>query len=107
MEIRLYVTENGKVPFSEWIDSLKDKKGKYLIKARFDRLEDGNFGDCKSLKGEIFELRIKFGPGYRVYFGKKGDKVVILLIGGDKSSQEKDILKARKFWQDYKERKND
>ncbi|MCH8156159.1 MAG: type II toxin-antitoxin system RelE/ParE family toxin [Nitrospinae bacterium] len=105
-EVLIYVTENGKVPFQTWLNGLKDRKGRYLIKTRIDRIEDGNFGDCKSVGQGIFELRIKYGSGYRVYFGKDGDHIVLLLCGGTKSSQQKDITTARKYWLNYKERKN-
>ena len=105
-EVLIYVTRNGKSPFQTWLENLKDKKGRYLIKTRIDRLENGHFGDCKSLSEEISELRVKFGPGYRVYFGKEDDRIILLLCGGDKSSQKNDILKAKRYWKDYKERKD-
>ena len=66
------------------------------------RLELGNYGDCKALKGGISELGFKFGSGYRVYFAEDGDKIVILISGGDKSTQTKDIKKAIEYWQEYK-----
>ncbi len=105
-KVLIYVTRNGKSPFQTWLENLKDKKGRYLIKTRIDRLEDGNLGDCKSLNGGVSELRIKFGPGYRVYFGKEDSRIILLLCGGDKSSQKNDVLKAKRYWEDYKERKN-
>ncbi len=105
-KILIYVTRNGKSPFQTWLENLKDKKGRSLIKTRIDRIEDGNFGDCKSLSEGILELRVKFGPGYRIYFGKENEQIILLLCGGDKSSQKDDIIKAKRYWQDYKERKN-
>ena len=80
--------------FTKWIQELKDLKGKARIQARIDKLEFGHFGDCESIGSGVFELRIHFGPGYRVYLMKKGQKLVILLAGGDKGSQVKDIKQA-------------
>lgn len=77
--------------FSDWFSALKDLKGKARIQARIDRVELGNYGDCESVGYGIFELRIHYGPGYRVYLMKKGNQIVILLAGGDKSSQRGDI----------------
>ncbi|OXL14799.1 type II toxin-antitoxin system RelE/ParE family toxin [Polynucleobacter cosmopolitanus] len=80
--------------FTKWIQELKDLKGKARIQARIDKLEFGHFGDCESIGSGVFELRIHFGPGYRVYLMKKGQELVILLAGGDKGSQAKDIKQA-------------
>jgi putative addiction module killer protein len=80
--------------FTKWIQELKDLKGKARIQARIDKLEFGHFGDCESIGSGVFELRIHFGPGYRVYLMKKGLKLVILLAGGDKGSQANDIKQA-------------
>lgn len=74
-----------------------------VIRARINRLELGNFGDCKSVGAGVLELRVSFGPGYRVYFGRDGNTVVVLLYGGDKGSQTRDILKAKLFWKEYKD----
>ena len=101
MEILLYAKENGKEPFSEWLEALKDLKARSKIRTRLDRLFLGNFGDTKSLKGGLFELRINYGPGYRVYFGQRGSMLILLLLGGDKSSQSDDIKKASCYWQEY------
>jgi len=68
---------------------------------RLRRIEQGNYGDCKHIQNGLFELRFFFGPGYRIYFGEDGNTLVILLCGGDKSSQKKDILKAIKYWNEY------
>ncbi len=83
--------------FSKWLVKLKDIKGKVSILRRIDRIKKGNFGDFKSLGSNLFELRIITGPAYRVYYTKKGDEVVILLVGGDKSTQSNDIKKAREI----------
>jgi len=81
--------------FIKWLKKLKDIKGKVAIIRRIDRVKKGNFGDCKSVGDDISELRITIGPAYRVYFTKKDEQIVILLIGGDKSTQSKDIEKAK------------
>ena len=91
--------------FLKWLNKLKDKIGKSLINERISRIEDGNFGDCYPIGDGISELRIHFGPGYRVYFMDTGKEIVILLCGGDKSTQQKDIEKAKKIARIYKEKK--
>lgn len=105
-EIQLYTTLDDKIPFEDWLNSLRDSQARAKIKIRLDRVEEGNFGDCKSVGQGVFELRINYGQGYRVYFGQVGITIVILLCGGDKSTQEKDIRKAQEYWQDYKKREN-
>lgn len=103
-KLYIYTTKAGKVPFREWHESL-DRKARAVIRTRLDRVELGNYGDCKLIKNGygLWELRINYGPGYRVYFGKKGHMVAILLIGGNKSSQIRDIEKAKRFWLECKE----
>lgn len=99
--VKVYFTEVGKEPFKKWMDAL-DAKVKLHITSRIDRVRAGNFGDCKKIVGgDIWELRIAYGPGYRVYFGKIGSEIVILLVGGDKGSQLRDIERAKKYWLDY------
>lgn len=98
----IYEKSNGKSPFSEWLLNLKDIKARAVIRARLNRIQLGNFGDCKSVGDGVFELRIAFGPGYRVYFGRDGEQIVVLLCGGDKRSQTKDISQAKTFWKEYK-----
>lgn len=81
--------------FADWLDGLKDRRAASKIAARIVRIEAGNMGDAKSVGGKVSELRIAFGPGYRVYFTIKGDRVLILLCGGDKGSQARDIRRAQ------------
>ncbi|TDU28446.1 putative addiction module killer protein [Panacagrimonas perspica] len=83
--------------FAGWLNGLKDGKGRSIIVGRIARMELGNFGDSKSVGGEVSELRVAFGPGYRVYFTVRGSVVVILLCGGDKGSQKRDIAKAKQM----------
>jgi putative addiction module killer protein len=101
-EIQRYMTPDGKIPFSEWLDSLRDLKAKFKIDGRLDRVGTGNLGDYRSVGEGVYELRINYGPGYRVYFGQVGTTIILLLIGGDKSTQEQDIRKAQKYWTDYR-----
>ena len=80
--------------FDRWFVNLRDLRAQKRIHARIDRMEDGNFGDYKSVGGQVFEARIHYGPGYRLYFTLRGKDVVVLLVGGDKSSQRQDIEAA-------------
>jgi len=97
-----YLTEDGRCPFDEWMQGLRDMKTRAVINARLLRLMQGNLGDCKGVGGGVKELRIDFGPGFRVYFGEDGDTLVILLCGGDKKSQRRDIDAALAFWTEYR-----
>ena len=81
--------------FAKLFKSLKDRQVRTRIQARIDHISLGNFGDCESVGGGVFEMRIHFGPGYRVYFVQRGTKIVVLLAGGSKQTQSKDILKAK------------
>jgi putative addiction module killer protein len=100
-EIKKLELQNGLVPFDEWFDALHDQKMQAAVDARLTRVRAGNFGDCKSVGGGVFELRIALGPGLRVYFGLQGQRVVILLGGGDKSTQARDIRRAQQLWQQF------
>ena len=104
--VNIYKSTDGKVPYLKWLWSIKDDRTKTRIQQRIRRLGQGNFGDCKSLKGGINELRLSFGRGYRIYYGLEGTLIVILLCGGDKATQKEDIEKAKQYWQTYKEFKN-
>ena len=99
-EVRIFEF-NGKRPYSEWTKKL-DPVTRQKIRIRTNRLEDGNFGDHGPVGQGVFELRIHFGPGYRVYFGLDGDEIVLLLSGGDKSSQARDIRTAILYCREYK-----
>ncbi len=99
-EVRRYVTPDGKIPFDEWFDSLRDNKTKAKIEARLERVKLGNFGDYRSVGAGVCEFRIDYGSGYRIYFGQIGTTIVLLLCGGDKSTQEQDIRQAIEYWTD-------
>ena len=106
IEILLYRSGQSK-PFSDWLASLRDTRAVGIVRARLNRIRLGNFGDCKSVGGGVEELRIDFGPGYRVYYGRQGSLVVVLLCGGDKRTQARDILAAQKYWKEYLDAKAD
>jgi putative addiction module killer protein len=106
-EVRTYEAIDGKVPFNEWLKSLGDRKGRAVIRTRISRLQLGLFGDAKSVGEGVNELRISFGPGYRIYYALEGKSVILLLCGGDKSTQDKDIKLAKGYWDDYRRRDDD
>jgi putative addiction module killer protein len=103
-ELVAYRTREGRTPFNEWLDELDDQNVVARVLARLARVRRGNLGDCKSVGEGVSELRVDYGPGYRVYFAQKGQTLVILLCGGDKRRQEKDIQRAKQYWHDYKQR---
>jgi len=99
-----YQTEDGDIPYEEYLSALRDRRAKLLIARRIQRAEAGNLGDHHSLGGGLHEMRIDYGPGYRVYFGYHGHMLIILLLAGDKTTQSTDIEKARTFLADFKRR---
>lgn len=101
-EVRVYQTPNGQEPFNEWLTSIRDMETQARIRARLERLEGGNLGDYQPVGEGVFELRIHFGAGYRIYFGQVGNTIILLLCGGDKSSQRRDIERAKTYWLEYK-----
>ncbi len=103
-DVEEYLTDDGRSPFGEWIDGLRDRHARVRIRVRLDRLTLGNFGDAKGLGGGLHELRIDYGPGYRVYFGRAGERIVLLLCGGTKQAQSRDIEQAQQYWRDYRSR---
>jgi len=98
------MNSSGKCPFEEWLGSLKDSKARMRVRARIARLEVGNFGDCKGLRDGVQEIRIDYGPGYRVYLSRQGKVIVLLLCGSDKSEQDRAIEKAIDYLKDWKRR---
>lgn len=103
-QIDYYKTKNGSTPFREWLEALRDVNGRAKIRVRLDRARLGNLGDHKHLGEGVWELRIDYGPGYRVYFAKEETQLVLLLIGGDKTTQKRDIAQATEYLQDYRRR---
>lgn len=104
IEVREYETADGGCPFRDWLESL-DRPTRARIQARVLRFETGNLGDHKSVGGGVQEARVMFGPGYRIYFGQEGKTLVLLLVGGTKSTQVPDIAQAQDYWRDYQKRK--
>ncbi len=104
IEIEFYQDPSGRCPFDDWFESLKELNTRAKILTRLDRLRLGNFGDCKGLGDEIAELRIHYGPGIRIYYSKTGNKIMLLLCGGNKSSQSKDISRAKEYIKEYQSR---
>jgi putative addiction module killer protein len=106
-EVRVYARSDGSEPFTEWLRELRDGATRNRIRQRIARIRLGNFGDVRSVGDGVQELRIHLGPGYRVYFGRAGDAVIILLCGGDKGTQDRDIERAQEYWRDHRSRSND
>ena len=104
VEVRHYVSRGGKDIFDDWLTQLADARVQARIAIRINRLAAGNFGDCKPLRQGLWELRIDWGPGYRVYYTMAGRQCVLLLCGGDKRRQSSDIGRALQYLKDYKER---
>ncbi len=104
VEVQEFVDGNGISPFEKWFNGL-NAQAAAKVTANLVRMESGNFSNSKSVSGGVYECRIDFGPGYRVYFGKDGKKIIILLGGGTKKKQNVDIQKAHELWKEYKKRK--
>ena len=104
IDVREYNDRDGRSPYADWFDRLNAQAAAKVATA-LTRLADGNFSNVKGIGSGVFELKIDFGPGYRVYFGKDGKRLVILLGGGTKKRQQRDIERAVANWQDYNRRK--
>ncbi len=99
-----YLTESGRDPLKDWLASLADRQARARVLVRVQRMAAGNFGDCKPIAEGVWELRIDYGPGYRVYYARAGEKLLLLLIGGDKRKQQADIDTALAYWNDWNRR---
>lgn len=104
MEVRFYQTATFEQPFRDWLRGLGDRQARHRIEARITRVARGNLGDVEPVGEGVMELRIDWGPGYRVYFAQIGQMIVLLLCGGDKRTQRKDIKRAKEHFDDYKTR---
>jgi putative addiction module killer protein len=102
-QIKMLVLPDGRCPFEVWFTGLNDVKASARIDARITRLESGNLGDSKGVGDGVCEMRIDYGPGYRVYFAEHRRTIIVLLCGGDKSTQQRDIDRAKKMWKDNKD----
>ena len=101
IQILVYEKPNQQAPFYEWLDAFKNSKIQTRIWSRVNRLSCGNAGDYRSVGQGVHEMRLHFGSGYRIYYAWNGKQIVLLLLGGDKSTQHEDILTAQGYWQDY------
>ena len=99
----IYETVDGECPFDEWLEGLETSIVA-RIRARLNRVAAGNLGDAKPVGGAVSELRLKFGSGYRIYFANHGSEIIVLISGGDKGSQYRDIQTAKNYWQDFMRR---
>jgi putative addiction module killer protein len=104
VDVREYLDRGGRSPYAVWFDRLS-REAAVKIAAALARIQQGNFSNAKGVGAGVFEYRIAFGPGYRIYFGKDGDRLVILVGGGTKKRQQEDINTALARWEDYKQRK--
>jgi putative addiction module killer protein len=102
-QVEIHQDFEGKSSFVEWVGSIHDRKTVNIVQKRLGLLRMGNMGDYKFFEG-LYELRIDYGPGYRIYCGKKDKAFIIVLCGGSKASQKKDIEKALRYWEDFKKR---
>jgi len=104
IELRRYQLQDQSTPVTDWLGGLRDTRARAQIEVRLRRVSAGNFGNCKSVGEGVSELKVDIGTGYRVYFGRHGQALVILLCGGDKGSQQTDIAQAKSYWTDWKRR---
>ena len=104
IDVRRYQRADGAVPLTDWLADLRDARARAKLEIRFRRVSLGSFGDIKPVGEGVLELREDIGPGYRVYIGRHGAALVILLCGGDKGSQDSDIKRAKEYWLDWKRR---
>ena len=104
MELRISTDSQARAPLTQWLDALKDKRARAHIRVRLERVGAGNFGDCKPLRDGVQELRIDYGPGYRVYLCRQGPVLVLLLCGSDKGDQDRAIKQAVDYLNDWKAR---
>ncbi|MBF0305199.1 MAG: type II toxin-antitoxin system RelE/ParE family toxin [Alphaproteobacteria bacterium] len=106
MNLLRYQREDGREPFTEWLGGLRDTVAQARIRVRLRQVEAGNFGDCEPVGEGVIELRVHVGAGYRVYCGRHGKSVVLLLCGGDKDGQVADIKRAKALWSEWKRRQS-
>ena len=104
-EVQTYLSPNGQDPYAQWLAALADRQARARVLVRVGRMAAGNFGDCKPIAEGVWELRIDWGPGYRVYYAQAGKRLVLLLAGGDKRAQQSDITAALANWHDWQQRR--
>jgi putative addiction module killer protein len=104
-DLQDYLTEDGQDPYARCLSELTDRKARARVIVRVNRMAAGNFGDCKPLEEGVWELRIDWGPGYRVYYAQAGKRLILLLVGGDKRKQQADIASAIANWNNWQRRR--
>lgn len=104
--VEYFITDEGRKPFKEWLDQLRDIRARAKIRIRLDRALQGNLGDFRSVGQGVYELKINHGPGYRVYFAFEASRIILLLLGGDKSSQPEDIIRAKEYWLEHQKKRH-
>ena len=104
LDVRVYARSDGSEPYTRWLRAVRDGPTRYRIRQRIARIRLGNLGDFRSVGEGVQELRIPTGPGFRAYFGRPNDSIMILLCGGDKRTQWRDIERAHDYWRDYRSR---
>lgn len=105
-QLSYYTDATGEKPFKKWLYGLRDRSAFARITTRLERVELGNVGDHKNVGAGVFELRVHYGPGYRVYYAHSGNQIVLLLLGGDKTTQEQDVETAIAYWKKHQENKS-
>jgi putative addiction module killer protein len=104
VQLHYYQTSDGRLPFAEWLRGLTDRQARTRIEGRLARVATGTLGDAEWVGEGVMELRVDWGPGYRIYFARLGQVIVLLLCGGDKRTQQRDINRAKQYFEDYKTR---
>ena len=104
-EIQTYLTAEGSEPYADWLASLPDRQARARVVVRVGRMASGNLGDVKPVGDGVWEARIDWGPGYRVYYAQAGKRLILLLVGGDKRHQQADIQQAHTHWADWQDRR--
>lgn len=101
--LKALVLKNGTSPIEDWIKGTRDAQTRQRIQARLDRIERGNMGEYQSVGEGVSEFKMDFGAGHRIYFGRTGATLIVLLVGGNKSTQDSDIKTAKQLWKDYRD----
>lgn len=105
LTVNFFFRKDGVSPFQNWLETIKDRKTKAVLDSRLIRIRSGNLGESRSVGEGVLELKIDFGPGFRIYFARENDQIILLLLGGDKSRQNRDIKEAKKYLKEHKEKK--
>ena len=104
-DIQNYLSRAGDDPYAKWLASLADRQARARVLVRIGRMASGNFGDVKPVGNGVWEARVDWGPGYRIYYAQAGKRLILLLIGGDKRKQQSDIDQAHEYWEDWQHRR--